>query len=330
MYSVSEIVSEATERRRISREESEYLLSLPEDSSDVSLLIDSAHRFVLDATGSVARIGAQIGVILGPCYADCGFCSFAASTTDTEDYVMSPSELTRYLRMINEGGKVSGISLMTIHQFDFDTLLDLVSTARSVLPESIPITINTGDLDPAECRELKSSGVDSAYHALRLDESIDNLLEPRQRLETMKNLLAAGIKVISGVEPIGPEHSPKEIMDTYWRTYDLGCNCCSASRREAVPGTRMYNSGEISERRLEQVRAALVLSSAWCDRTELGYYGGYYGGLNRALCEYGGSPKDEYEISEHGLGRTVEWAMARLRSEGFGKLLLADGSIGSL
>ena len=119
-------------------------------------------------------------------------------------------------------------------------------------------------------------------------------------------------------------------MDTYWRTYDLGCNCCSASRREAVPGTRMYNSGEISERRLEQVRAALVLSSAWCDRTELGYYGGYYGGLNRVLCEYGGSPKDEYEISEHGLGRTVEWTRARLRSEGFGKLLLADGSIGSL
>jgi hypothetical protein len=43
------------------------------------------------------------------------------------------------------------------------------------------------------------------------------------------------------------------------------------------------------------------------------------------MAEYAGSPKDVNEVSENGLGRTVEWAKEQLRRDGFTKILGSDG-----
>jgi len=314
---LEDVLQRAVSRRRLSEDDTVRLMSFPEDSGEAARVIDAAKGFVMEATHGECEIGAQIGIIIGPCYADCGFCTFAVSTTDIEDYTMKDDELSRYLRQIADEGLVSSVSLMTIHNYDFDTLLHSVELARSILPESVSLSINTGDLDARECRDLRSAGVDSAYHALRLDESIENMLEPMDRMRTMENLMDAGIRVVTGVEPIGPEHSVKEISELYWKAYDLGCSACSASAREPVPGTRLYTAGSISSRRLEQIRSALLLTSTWCDRTELGFYGGFYGGFNRSFAEYAGSPKDTLEISEKNLGRTVDWARGCLRDSGY-------------
>ena len=325
MDSVSELLSRAKERRRLSRQETEYLLSLPEDSSDVRLLIDTASSFIREANHDTASICAQIGAIIGPCYADCGFCSFASSFTDIEDFTIDSSLLGRYLDFFVKSGLVSCVSLMTIHGTDIDEILPLARQARSILPDSVELQINTGDLSLSECRELKEAGVDCAYHACRLGESLDNSLELRDRYQTIRNYIAAGISVDSGVEPIGPEHSPKEILDIYWEAYEAGCRSCSASARIGVPGTRLYSRGEVSPLRLEQIRSALVMGSTWCDRNPSGFYGGYYGGFNTALTEYSNSPKDANEISEESMGHTIEWGVNMLRSKGYRFLRTSDG-----
>ena len=304
-------------RKRLNQQDCEYLLSFPEDSLEAEGLIQKVDGFVRDRCDNRGEIGAQIGIIVGPCYADCAFCNFASSTTDVEDYTMKSDELTRYLKGIASTGIVSSVSLMTIHNFDFDELLDSVQIARSVLPESIELSINTGDLEYEDAVELHKAGVDSAYHAFRLGESIDNWLEPRGRINTMKNLKKAGIRVATGVEPIGPEHSNREISQHFFDMMDFGCDCCSASARECVPGTRLFDAGEISAKRLRQIRSALLITSTWCNNTEFGFYGGFYGGFNRVFAEYGGSPKDTEELSERSLRRTVEWARGRLISEGY-------------
>jgi len=319
------VLERCLDEEHIPVEDCEVLLSMPEDSPEVSILIDKAEDFVRQRTGNVGEIGVQIGIIVGPCYVDCGFCRFAYSTTDVEDYTMKDDELTRYLKSITEEGYVTNVSLMTIHNANFDDIVHSVEVARSVLPEDIRLSINVGDLEPREAKALKDAGVGSAYHAVRLGESIDNRLEPMGRMDTIKNLKAAGIPVATGVEPIGPEHTIQDICRTYYNAMDLGCHCCSASARVPVPGTVLYGMETISTRRLQQIRSALMLSTAWCRNTELGFYGGFYGGFNRAFGEYAGNPKDTADLSEKGLKHTIQWARECLRNDRYTTIRLPNG-----
>jgi len=314
------ITDRCVRRQPTSRLDRRYLLSFDERSEEAEYIISAADRFVKETCGNTGEIGVQIGVIVGPCYADCGFCNFASSTTDVEDFTMGDGELTRYLDSVAESGIVSSVSLMTIHNFDFDDYLHIVETARSVLPEDIRICSNTGDLEPSEARELKKAGVDSAYHALRLGESIDNRLEPVDRARTMKNLISAGIPVAAGVEPIGPEHTMNGICESFEHAMGESCQCCSASARIPVPGTRMFSSGSISDRKLKLIRSALLLSSTDMDNTE-------FGGFNRYFGEYSNSPKDREELSEKGMRHTVHWAAQSLISDGYEKIRCPDGSV---
>ena len=322
---LEDILSASLGRREIPIEDCVYLLSFPEDSPEAGRIIEAASGYALRATGGVGRIAVQIGIISGPCYADCEFCVFRASSDLMEQYEMSASELTSYLRSILDEGKVSAVSLMSIADFDFRTFLDRVQLARSMLPPSVKLFTNTGDLSFGEAACLKEAGVDGAYHAIRLGEGIVNMMEPLDRFRTQENLKTAEIPLYTGVEPIGPEHTPEEIARAYYDALSRGCAGCSASAREPVPGTPMYGMGSVSPRRLRQIRSALLLCSTSHDTTELGAYGGFYGGFGWAMAEYAGSPKDVNEVSENGLGRTVGWAAEQLRKEGFTKLLCSDG-----
>lgn len=311
------ILDKGLNRETLTQQDCEYLLSFDENSPESDELIRKTDGFVREQCGNTGRITAQIGIIVGPCYADCAFCNFAYSTTDVEKYTMSSEELTKYLREIASTGLVSTVSLMTIHNFDFDELLDAVQTAHIILPEGVEIAINTGDLEYQEAVELREAGATTAYHAVRLGESIENWLEPRGRFDTISNLKKAGFRVETGVEPIGPEHTVEEICGNYFRMIDFGADCCSASARECVPGTRLANAGEISQKRLEQIRSALLICSTRYNKTDFGFYGGFYGGFNSVFAEYGGSPKDTEELSEKSLKRTIDWAKTVLKDHNY-------------
>lgn len=295
------------------------LIKLPEDSPEGDCLISTADRIVHGSNGNACVLGIQIGVVTGPCIADCGFCSFAASTTNADDFVMSGKELEAIVRHATQYGDVSVISLMTIHNFDFDDLMDAVRTVKGNVPDTVKIAVNTGDLSQEECMALSRAGVSRAYHSIRLDEGDVTLLNPLDRSITVRNLGNAGLKVIGCVEPIGPEHTPEYIVRKYYDAFDEGYDECSAAKRIAVPGTRLYGSGEISDRRLQQIRSVLYLSDA-------GRYGGFYGGLDHAYAEYAGSPKDNADYSERSLGRSMEKVRKEMFDSGYRHIIGPDGS----
>lgn len=193
------------------------------------------------------------------------------------------------------------------------------------MPDHVTVCVNTGDVTVREARELGDAGVRRAYHALRIDEGDDTRLNPMDRFTTIGALSSAGIEVMSCVEPIGPEHSDAEIVDRFLSARGSGCYRCSAGRRMDVPGTRMHGTDEISQRRLEQIRSVLYLSSM-----RDGFYGGYYGGFDMDYAEYAGSPKDTADYSELNNGNTVEAVRRRLFERGFGSIRRGDGSLVAL
>ena len=194
---ISDIVADSVGGRRLSENECVRLMGCPEDSPEGRLIMRSADAMARRLCGNTASIGVQIGVITGPCVADCGFCSFAMSTTKADDYVMPPDVLEGYLREAVDSGIVDSVSLMTIHNIELDDLLDAVATAKAILPDDIGLCVNTGDLTFGEMLELRDAGVSKAYHALRIGEGDDTRLNPLDRFNTVRNFVRAGLQMLS-------------------------------------------------------------------------------------------------------------------------------------
>lgn len=317
---VGELCRKAMSVGALSTSECLELLGLDESSSESDVLIDTAYGAVRERNGNSCSIGVQIGVVTGPCIADCGFCSFASSTTDADEYVMPSRVLRGYLEHVTAYDDVESVSLMTIHNFDFSDLMEAVDTAVGTVPKNVSVCVNTGDVTVEEARELKRAGVRRAYHSMRIDEGDDTRLNPLDRFNTILALKSAGLEVVSCVEPIGPEHSSEDVVHGYFTAREAGCTHCSAGRRIDVPGTRMHGMGEISQRRLDIMRSALLLSSL-----RDGFYGGYYGGFDMDYAEYAGSPKDTADYSELNSGNTVEAVRRRLFVRGYASLRCGDG-----
>ena len=70
---------------RLTETECLELLGYDECSSESELVIGTADGAVRERRGNTCSIGVQIGVITGPCIADCGFCGFAIGTTKADD-----------------------------------------------------------------------------------------------------------------------------------------------------------------------------------------------------------------------------------------------------
>ena len=71
-----------------------------------------------------------------------------------------PSHVLReYLEHVTAHDDVESVSLMTIHNFDFDDLMELVDTAVGTVPDHVSVCVPTGDISPEEARELKRGGV---------------------------------------------------------------------------------------------------------------------------------------------------------------------------
>ncbi len=319
---IEKLCEKATSAGTLNESECIEMLWFDESSPEADIIIGTAYKVLRESVGNSCSIGVQIGVITGPCIADCGFCGFAAGTTKADDYVMPSKVLRRYLEHVTEYDDVESVSLMTIHNFDFDDLMDAIDTAKETVPPHVSICVNTGDVTPEEARELRGSGVRRAYHSLRIDEGDDTRLNPLDRFNTIRTLTEAGIDTVTCVEPIGPEHTAEEIVRGFLSARDSGCIHCSAGRRIDVPGTRMHGMGEISPRRLEQIRSVLFLSSL-----RDGFYGGYYGGFDKDYAEYAGSPRDIADYSERNNGNTIEAVRKRLFEKGFDKIRCGDGRL---
>ena len=156
-----------------------------------------------------------------------------------------------------------------------------------------------------QARELQAAGVNGAYHVLRLREGEDTALDPVQRRQTIGNIHDAGLDFYYCCEPIGPEHSPAELVEQMFVGIENGCFQHAAMRRVAVPGSPLAARGQITELRLAQITAVVALAALNSANTRnIAVHEpnliGLTSGANVVYAETGINPRDTAAV----LGRT--------------------------
>lgn len=289
------ILHEATAGRAVTKKEAVWLLSLPEDSLEAARLRAAADGISRQRFGNNALLLGQIGVDMAPCEGDCAFCFFAKSHTSIRSSTLPIEEIVARCERFAAGG-ARGVFLMTMHRFGFDWFLNLCAQLRRSIPSELEILANVGDITLEQLKELRSVGVTGAYHVCRLREGIDSCMKPADRIATVERIIEAGIDWYTLCEPLGPEHTPEELADQIWLGIDRPCKQHGAMQRFPVPGSKLYEKGQISLPRLAQIVAVIVLATIGRKATKsiavnVSNLIGLFGGANAFFPE-AGEPKD--------------------------------------
>ena len=198
---------------------------------------------------------------------------------------------------------------MTTAHYPFGLFIEISKEIRKNLDSKTVLIGNVGDQSLANARKIKDAGYSGVYHALRLREGIDSALSPEQRKKSIHNFQEVGLKVGTCVEPIGPEHTNKELSDMIFYTASFNPSYSGAASRIPIPGTEIAKRGTISELRMAQIVAITRLGMP---RTVLGNCThepctlGGLAGANLFWAEVGTNPRDTKERTEEGRGETVE------------------------
>jgi biotin synthase len=278
---------------------------------------DALTRRTFDGRGEVH---AQIGVNLGPCPKNCGFCVFGEKHGLVSKTTELPIEevVTRARTAEREGA--NAIYLMTTAGYDFDRFLRTGRKVRGSIDPKMPLVANVGDFSREEANDLVSAGFTAVYHVVRLREGIDTGIDQEERLRSIEAAKSAGLDVSYCVEPIGPEHSAQEIVGSMFRAKDLGVAVQATMRRVAIPGAPLFFKGQITE-----VEQAKVTALARLVMGESIYAMGVHepsmpslmSGANMVYAETGSNPRDITEDTREGRGRSVGACKRMLQENGF-------------
>lgn len=201
-----EIVDRAVACIGLNVEDIMYLLRFAPGSAEGAYVLDRAHELGMRACGGRGYVYAQIGVDETACPENCLFCNFAAVNVDSAAYdprnVEVPLErIVHYAKLFDRAG-VDLVSLMATAGLDFDRYLQIVRAVREAVSNRVVVMANAGDLTNEQAKRLARAGAGAAYHAIRLDEGVITAIDPDMRRATICNLHAAGIDLMTGVEPV--------------------------------------------------------------------------------------------------------------------------------
>ena len=317
----SEILSRGWYKEPLSPQECCYLLTFTDRSPVASLTVSLANRLTHKLCSDVGQICAEITVSSGPCSGNCGFCRFAEETSSARFFDIEDGVLARYAEEIGGFSDVRNICLTTCADANIGVLCDQIRTVREHARRGTRIFVNTRDLSASECARLKDSGAYGAYHSCRIGEGKDTGFKKERRFETMDNIVSGGLQLVSGVEPIGPETDPKDIVEQFFEVLDRKCLNCLVTGREPVPGTKFNQFGKMSPSRLAQIRSVLTLASSWYDTpVKNAFPGTFIPGQNLITVHYDAKAgKDQ-----------IEAARRKLFNNGFARVLKTDDSTAEL
>ena len=183
-----------------------HLLKFDAYSPEAAYAIAKAREIGMRACGGRGYVHAQIGVDQTACPENCMFCAFAARNTDRRTYDPAQVEvpigrIVHYAKLFDDAG-ADLVSLMSTAGLDFDRYLDMVRAVRASVSDRMAIMANTADLTIEQAHALKQAGATAAYHAQRLGEGVLTAVKPIERRRTMRHLRAAGLPIMTGVEPV--------------------------------------------------------------------------------------------------------------------------------
>lgn len=308
-------------KERLSSQDCKYLLEFTDHSSEANLAVSLANRLHHQACNGTGQISAEIETVIGPCPGNCGFCKHAEGRSMESFWEIDDGSLAKIAEGLGLFSDVRSIRLTTCAYADIDTVCRQVGIVRDNAKCGTRIYVNTRDLGPDDCRQLKAAGAYGAVHAPRLGEGKDTEIPLETRLDTMTNLVKSGLEVITGVEPIGPEHSIEDIVDNFFLTLNMGCASCELVPREPIPGTKFNQFGKLGQSRFNQIRAVLTLGSSWYTAPHrVPYAGAYVTGGNVVV------PK--CNLSNY--KERIEASRRRLFNGGYDRILKVDDSTSEL
>lgn len=273
----------------------------------------------------------QIGIETSPCPGNCRFCVFGEGHTTVEASRLTVDEVLRRAHDLTDDGDLFALFLMTMHNYEFAELLELVARIRGEIDAHIQLVVNMGDFDRVQADELKAAGVNGAYHVCRLREGVDTDLDPVARRKTFAVIREADLDFYYCCEPIGPEHTSAELVEQLWMGVEFGCFQHAAMRRVYLPGSPLAHHGQISELRLAQVVAVIALATLNCPQTRnIAVHEpnliGLTSGANVVYAESGANPRDTEKDTAGHRGLDVAACRKMLYESGFTALCRGDGS----
>ncbi|MFB2917565.1 MULTISPECIES: biotin synthase BioB [Aerosakkonema] len=194
----------------LSREEAIALTKI-EGQENILLLCEAADRVRQACCGNTVDLCSIINVKSGNCSENCGFCSQSAhhSSTGSPVYGLKSTEeiLDQAKAAAAAGAKrfclVSqgrGIKYNSPKSSEFERILE---TVQLIIAETnVKPCCALGELTPEQAQALKEAGVTRYNHNLETSENyfpqIATTHTWRDRVETIKNLKAAGIQACTG------------------------------------------------------------------------------------------------------------------------------------
>ncbi len=280
----------------------------------------------------------QIGVDMAPCEGDCAFCFFGKSHTKIEPFVLPTQDIIDRCNKFAQGG-AQGVFLMTMQRFGFEWFLDLVKEIKKNVPKDFEILANIGDIGIDKLKLLKESGVTGAYHVCRIKEGIDSCMQPSARISTIEKIVELGLDWYNMCEPIGPEHTPKELAEQIWIGVDYPATQHGAMQRFPVPGSPLYDKGQISMQKLGQIVSVIVLATIGHKQLKsiavnVSNLVGLFSGANAFFPEAGEPEFKKEELNNEGF-TTATWRQSNelttldcrnmLKAAGFSNLMNTKG-----
>ena len=213
----------------------------------------------------------------------------------------------------------NAIYLMTTANYSFDKFIEIGKEVKKNIPSDIPLVANIGDFGVKEAERLIDAGFYGVYHVRRLREGKDTKIDPQKRLATMKAIKNSGLVLLHCVEPVGPEHTPEEIVELMFEGKEYKAAFSGAMRRIPVPGTPLAKLGIISEIELAKIVAIsrLVMGSSVKGHcTHEPNMTSLLAGANLFFPETGPNPRDRKEETSEGRGYTVKMCKNMFKEAG--------------
>jgi len=302
------ILGKARSDQPITREEAKRLMQVDLQSPEMYALCaaaDDMSRRHFDNTGDVC---AQIGLDFAPCGGNCKFCVFAEKHGIVGDSTEYPKEAVVGAALECEKQNPNAILLMTTCNYKFDKFLKVGRAVREAISPLMPLIANIPDFDDAQARTLVEAGFCAIYHAVRLNEGSDTAFRVEQRIATMEAARRAGLALQTCVEPLGPEHSIEQQVESMFLGREMGATFSGAAHRVSVPGTALAHYGEVTHWYLARTVAVTRLvmgDTVVANCTHEPNMPSLLAGANLLWAEVGSNPRDEDKETEKSRGLSV-------------------------
>ena len=264
-------------------------------SEEVLYMRERANELARIACDNKAVLSGAVGVDMCSCDMNCKFCSFGTEwDLIKEDIIFTKEQVIALAKKYVEAG-VTTLTLRSTEFYDLATLAEWLKDIRAEVPGGYLINLNVGEMTPAMAEAAYQAGATSAYHVNRMREGIDTPFDPALREETIMAISNSPLRLSTGVEPVGIEHTDEEIADKILRNLTYRPYSMCVMLRINVPGTPFEGYETVSHERMLQLIAVARLACGTkvrCIATHPATPEALRSGANSLTVECGANPRD--------------------------------------